>query len=789
VEQITLDRPDTSSENSLSFRYLPGYAEFILHNHLYEYVKTQLSIARAQDLPILKFFSSLTEEQIITFSEQSSGEFLSHLANNKAWEYIHFSVQRWKNDQLPIVGKLQITAEDITLISYTRRKALINLLPLYTLDFLQALSIINELEDYFKEADTSASNTYSEILRQTIREREDQLLEAQEIAGLGSFTWNLTTLEGDVTPQVNRILELNKGEGFKAFLNNVPAEDRKKFHTALKHAKEMSGVFDCEYRYFSSKGERVLWSRGNIYNVKGDQVLRGTVMDITEKHQMLYKLQESDKLYKQAQERAHIGNFVWDLATNNIIWSDELYKIYGIDPSTAVTFKGFAEMLTPEGREQLLDQINKAVTTGKPADFDFKIKVADGKRKTLNIKAEVVLDKKNNPVKIIGTTQDVTEVNKLVDKLRKSESQLKQAQAISHMGSWELELATKKMKWSDELYRIYEMEPRESLSFDEVVSFRHPDDREEMNKEFDLAVKSGKPIDIVFRIILPGGEIKFLNSRGEVKKDARGKIVKLIGTTQDITKQIDTENILQEKNRQLQLSNASLEEFAYIASHDMKEPLRKISTFGEMLLSFTKDSLSEQGKLYVKKMIDGGKRMQKMIDDLLALSVIAHDNAFQVTDLNSTLHKVLLDLELKVNEKKAVIDHDHLPTLSVVPSQFEQLFLNLLNNSLKFSTPERSPVIHIATRHLDSHELSELGLPSGAQYVSISFRDNGIGFEKQYADKIFGMFQRLNGKVDYEGSGIGLAICKKIAEHHGGIITAKGALNEGAEFNLIIPVQ
>jgi PAS domain S-box-containing protein len=535
-------------------------------------------------------------------------------------------------------------------------------------------------------------------------------------------------------------------------------------------------------------GERVLWSRGNIYDVRGEQVLRGTVMDITQKHHMLHRLQESDQLYKQAQERAHIGNFVWELETNKIIWSDELYKIYGIDPDTSVTFEGFADMLSPEGREVLLQEINKAVTTGKCADFDFRIKVADGKRKTLNIKAEVVFGPNNKPTRIIGTTQDVTEVNKLLDKLRKSESQLKQAQAISHMGSWELDLTSKQIKWSDELYRIYEMDPQESLSFEQVVGYRHPDDNAEMNKQFDLAVKNGQPIDVTFRIILPGNKIKFLNSRGEVKRDKNGKPVKLFGTTQDITKQIDTESILQEKNRQLQLSNSSLEEFAYIASHDMKEPLRKISTFGEMLLSFTKDSLSEKGKMYVTKMIDGGKRMQKMIDDLLALSVIAHNNAFQKTDLNTTLQKVLLDLELKINEKHATIDYDTLPTLTVVPSQFEQLFLNLINNSLKFSTPDRAPVINITTRYLTAQDLTDNGLPLGSQYLAITFKDNGIGFEKQYADKIFGMFQRLNGKVDYEGSGIGLAICKKIAEHHGGIITAKGALNEGAEFNLIIPV-
>jgi PAS domain S-box-containing protein len=697
----------------------------------------------------------------------------------------------WKNDQLPTVSKFQISSEDLTLISYVRRKTLLTLVPLYTLDFMQGLIVVNELEDFFKEFDTRASRTYTDILKEEIVQREHQLLEAQEIAEVGSFSWNLTTMEGNSTPQLLKILELEKGAPLRLFFSKVHPDDRDKIHDAMREAKENNSVFDCEYRYFTSAREKVIWSRGNVMMENDQPVLKGTVMDITRRQEILKQLKESDQLYKQAQERAHIGNFVWDLRSNKIRWSDELYRIYDLDPhGEPIQFEKFADMLDYEGREIILDQIQKAIASRQPADFNFRITLPSKKTKILNIKADVILDENNNAAKIVGTTQDITEKQELMDQLQKSEAQLKQAQAISHIGSWEEDIATRKLSWSDEVFRIYGLEPRkDGITQDEVIKFRHPDDDQFIKEQFAHAIATHEPLDISFRIILPDNKVRHLHVKAEVLTDNKNKAVKLFGTVQDITKIVEAEMVLQQKNKQLQQSNANLEEFAYVASHDMKEPLRKISTFGEMLLSFTKDNLTTQAKMYVDKMIEGGKRMQKMIDDLLELSTIAHNKAFAKVSLQEAVDKALLDLELKVKENRATITSDGLPEAVVVQSQFEQLFLNLIGNSLKFRRPDVAPVINITHKQLTTAEVTKNGLLPGVQYLRITLRDNGIGFEPEYADKIFGMFQRLHGKVDFEGSGIGLAIVKKIAEHHGGIIQAEGKLNEGAAFTVIIPIK
>jgi PAS domain S-box-containing protein len=584
---------------------------------------------------------------------------------------------------------------------------------------------------------------------------------------------------------------LKEGASLREFFSKVHPEDRDKIHQAMRDAKDNTSVFDCEYRYLTSSSEKVVWSRGNIMMENQQPVLKGTVMDITRRQEILRKLKESDQLYKQAQERAHIGNFVWDLSSNKIRWSEELYRIYGLDPNgEPISFERFADMLDHQGREQILDHIQEAINARQPADFNLSITLPNKKTKILNIKADVVVDENDSPSKIIGTTQDITEKQELMDQLQRSEAQLKQAQAISHIGSWEEDIASKKLSWSDEVFRIYGLEPRkDGITQEEVIKFRHPDDDEHIKQQFAQAISTHEPLDISFRIILPDGIVRHLQVKAEVLTDSNNKAAKLFGTVQDITKIVEAEMVLQQKNKQLQQSNANLEEFAYVASHDMKEPLRKISTFGEMLLSFTKDNLSSQAKMYVDKMIEGGKRMQKMIDDLLELSTIAHNKAFAKASLQDALDKAVLDLELKIKENNASVTSDGLPEAIVIQSQFEQLFLNLIGNSLKFRRTDIPPVIHITHKLLTATEATKHGLLPGIKYLRITLKDNGIGFEPEYADKIFGMFQRLHGKVDFEGSGIGLAIVKKIVEHHGGIIQAEGRLNEGAAFTVIIPAR
>ncbi|HEX8313568.1 MAG TPA: ATP-binding protein, partial [Flavisolibacter sp.] len=216
-------------------------------------------------------------------------------------------------------------------------------------------------------------------------------------------------------------------------------------------------------------------------------------------------------------------------------------------------------------------------------------------------------------------------------------------------------------------------------------------------------------------------------------------------------------------------------------------PLRKISTFGDRLVASQLDKLSDDGKIYLKKIVDASQRMQNMISDLLSISMISGNRSFEPTSLQKILEDTLLTLEFKIEQQKAVIRYDELPEANVIPSQFRQLFQNLIANSLKFVREGVQPLLIIRCVMATAEELGFYQLTKASGYWKISFSDNGIGFENEYAQKIFAIFHRLHGRSEYEGSGIGLAICKKIVEHHGGVIFASGKPNEGAAFTIILP--
>lgn len=241
-----------------------------------------------------------------------------------------------------------------------------------------------------------------------------------------------------------------------------------------------------------------------------------------------------------------------------------------------------------------------------------------------------------------------------------------------------------------------------------------------------------------------------------------------------------------DSNTQLERSNFDLLQFASVASHDLKEPLRKIQAFGNILQSKVQEKLTGAEINYLNKMISASNRMQTLIEDVLTLSKLSNNGLLKdKVDLSKLIKRIAEDLEITIKEKNATIKIDHLPVIEAVPGQMRQLFQNLISNSLKFSG-SHPPLITVSQHPISTYEAENLNI-SIQDFVCIQFRDNGIGFENQYSDKIFGVFQRLHGR-NYEGTGIGLAIAKKIVENHGGVITANAELNKGAVFSIYLPV-
>ena len=242
--------------------------------------------------------------------------------------------------------------------------------------------------------------------------------------------------------------------------------------------------------------------------------------------------------------------------------------------------------------------------------------------------------------------------------------------------------------------------------------------------------------------------------------------------------------------QRLVASNKELEEFAYVASHDLQEPLRKVMAFGDRLETKFGDALGEQGKDYLGRMRTATQRMQTLINDLLTYSrVTTKAQPFAPVDLSTVAQEVLSDLETRTAEVNGKVDVDKLPTVQADALQMRQLFQNLVGNALKFSKPGESPVVTISSRRLNGKDsLATMGLTSN-EALEITVQDNGIGFDAKYAERIFGTFQRLHGRSEYEGTGIGLSVCRKIVERHGGRIRAESEPNNGAKFIVTLPLD
>jgi signal transduction histidine kinase len=357
-------------------------------------------------------------------------------------------------------------------------------------------------------------------------------------------------------------------------------------------------------------------------------------------------------------------------------------------------------------------------------------------------------------------------------------------------GSFEWFIDTGLVFWTDSLYDIYEIDKATTVSRELIAGFTHPDDSKKGTVAMQRAIEDGVKIELEMKIISGKGNNKVIKVLASIIKDDNGRSVKLAGSVKDITAQRQIEQHLKRKVEELHKSNTELEEFAYVASHDLQEPLRKISTFSDRLADKYGDILTGDGAMYLERMMVSAENMRMLINNLLEFSrVTRSSDPFSRVSLDFVVRQVRNDLELIVEETGTKFELDKLPELHGSLVQLTQLFTNIINNAIKFRRPDVAPLIRIALASATKDELMALGLPADVSHHRITIADNGIGFEKEYSEKIFQIFQRLHGKSEYPGSGIGLAICKRIVENHKGAIYAESTEGEGATFTLLFPVS
>lgn len=362
------------------------------------------------------------------------------------------------------------------------------------------------------------------------------------------------------------------------------------------------------------------------------------------------------------------------------------------------------------------------------------------------------------------------------------------AEEIGAFSSWQWNLQTGKLHYSDNQYRLLGVEPQSfEPTIDKFKEFVHPQDVHIIAEGASQVVNEDTYPGAFFRIIRKDGEIRHFKSLSKVITDANGQKL-LIGINADVTEQQKNLEAVEERNFELEQRNNELASFNHVASHDLQEPLRIVQTYISRLNDKETAGMSERGREYFAKIKMSITRMRLLIDDLLLFSRTTRmGKGFELTDLNQLLEDAKLDLAELINQSGATIETCLLPTMNVIPFQIQQLFTNLIGNSIKYRKPGMPPVICITCETKSANELPELNIESNRMFEKISITDNGIGFEQQYAETIFTLFQRLHFNNQYEGTGIGLAICKKIVDNHGGVIKAEGRPGIGSTFSIFLP--
>jgi PAS domain S-box-containing protein len=444
---------------------------------------------------------------------------------------------------------------------------------------------------------------------------------------------------------------------------------------------------------------------------------------------------------------------------------------------------------------ELLQEVFNSGLAHKEKEAVAYVDGPDGMKKFyLDFEYTPLFNLEKNVYGIMATVYDVTERKEQEMALRLSEEKFRVLGETLPQMIWTTD-PQGNLNYASKRYFEFTGMTLQELSGVGWLSVIHPEDIVRNLPVWKDSVLRGVEYQIEHRMRAADGTYRWHLTRTVPQKDAEGNVKMWVGSTTDIHEgkmfidQLEAQvqertKALQRSNDDLRNSNEELAQFAYVASHDLQEPLRKIQTFASRLLDTEFNNITDKGKDYFTRMQAAAQRMRQLIEDLLSFSRTSNngEQLFEYVDLTQVLSRVKDQLSDQIDKKEAVIEYDLLPVLSAIPYQMEQLFTNLLNNALKFSRKGVKPLIRVKM------EDRVYTLVGGVPYHKITISDNGIGFDPQFSERIFQVFQRLHVRNQFEGTGIGLAICKKIMDNHKGMISAEGKPDEGATFTLLFPI-
>lgn len=594
-----------------------------------------------------------------------------------------------------------------------------------------------------------------------------------------------------------KTMEQEYGNGW---IEGVHPDDLEKCLDTYTTSFDKQEEFYMEYRLRRHDGEYRWISDNGVPRFTTDGVFEGYIgacMDIHENIVYQKKVEDAEARTRLATEATDLATWELDLNTRHIIYSPRLVEILGHSKSKILSHQEMRNQLHPDDTSILEAAFEKAIETGI-YNYEVRIIKPDSDVSWVRTQGKMFFDEKNKPRKLLGTLRDITEEKARRQELFESEQKFRLLADSMPQHIWTAD-PNGNFNYYNQSVFDYTGLNMEEINKDGWMRVLHPNDREESIKVWNNSIKTGTDFLFEHRFRRHDGEYHWQLSRAIPQKDSEGNIQMWVGTSTNIQEQKTFASQLEKKvkertgelakkNKELEKMNVELESFAYVSSHDLQEPLRKIQIFALRILEKEYENLSPVGKDYFERMRTAAERMQTLIEDLLTYSrTNTMDRVFIKTDTEEIISEVINELKEIIFEKKVTIEVGNMHKIPVIPFQFRQLLLNLLTNSIKFSEAGNKPHIKINSEIIRGSKVPFL--PSNKTYCHLSVSDNGIGFDPKYKDQIFEVFQRLHGRENYKGTGIGLAIVKKIIENHDGFITATSKVSQGATFDIYLPVS
>ena len=483
---------------------------------------------------------------------------------------------------------------------------------------------------------TDQDVTEKQKLIRSLSKSESIYKQVEAIANMGNWSWDVANNKLEWTDQLYTIYGLEPQSEqitIERFLSFIHPEDRASVERGVKEFYSEE-TLDYTFRIITTDGtQKWLRSLAQVLRDENGNVnfIVGTEQDVTERQKLIGKLEESQRLYKQAQELAKMGNFYWNVDSNEVYWSDEVYSIYERKYGEEVNFEDAFIPIADEHKNKVRQAVQETLASKKGQPISYAIKFEDGRQKYINLYTDVLLDHDEKVTHIIGTAQDVTEKERLIQRLQESEKLYMQAQSIAQMGNWSLDLNTKETTWSDEIFRIYEIQKGKTLSIDEWKNYLEPVEADRLIAAYDEALKDRKSLDVIHKLILPNGKTKMLHRKGELVFDEDGKPIKMIGTTQDITSQFKTQAELKESQTFiLKITDATP---SIISSYNVNSGVYTFISEGvRKLLGYDTSEVMQKGIAFFAELVHPDDLDQAREKNIAALSAADSSKADVVTE-------------------------------------------------------------------------------------------------------------------------------------------------------------